>query len=322
MTQTRTPISPLRHVVAGTVLLGATCFATSLGATADPGSGSHFSDLYEREGIRVEVDLKPFSDGGQLQEGTDASFQFRVTDTLTGQPMSGAYPAAWMDLRRIDKQSNGEEVTCQDKLKSFLSGSLMSQPELDLNVYYVLVMNQDASISVVDPLFGFGGSKLLDMVRLPSPAQDWVLSEDQRTLFVSMPEAGSVAVIRTADWRVLEKIALGAAPRRLALQGDGRYLWIGIDAIDDDDGEAIESGVAVLDVASRELVGRVATTRSPSTTTIATPSSPTSWKATSRSSISASEPSCATSPPVRARRRSTTPPPPMRSTSPIASPAR
>lgn len=258
----------LRSLAAAALLLGSASLTGTAEASTTPddavAANTRFTDTYEREGIRVEIDLTPFGDGEQLQEGVDASFDFKITDTLTGQPMSGAYPAAWMDLRLGEENGSDDAAACQDKLKSFLSGSLMSQPELDLNVYYVLVMNKEASISVVDPLFGFGGSKLLDMVRLPSPAQDWVLSKDQRTLFVSMPEAKAVAVIRTADWRVLEKIAVAGAPRRLAMQPDGRYLWIGVDnAPASDSAEAKDSteqsGVTVLDTESREVVAHVAT---------------------------------------------------------------
>ena len=55
---------------------------------------------------------------------------------------------------------------------------MLSRPEVDLNVYYVLALNEDATISVVDPLFGYGSSKLLTMVFLHSPGEDWALSAD------------------------------------------------------------------------------------------------------------------------------------------------
>ena len=66
------------------------------------------------------------------------------------------------------------------KTKSLLEGGLFSKPDIDLNAYYVLALNEDPTISVVDPLFGFGGSKLLAMVPLKSRGDDWVLSADQR----------------------------------------------------------------------------------------------------------------------------------------------
>ena len=55
---------------------------------------------------------------------------------------------------------------------------------------------------VVDPLFGYGGSRLLEMTVLESPGEDWVLSADASLLFVSMPFVGKVAVVDTASWDV------------------------------------------------------------------------------------------------------------------------
>ena len=47
------------------------------------------------------------------------------------------------------------------------------------------VMNEDATLTVVDPLLGFGGSKLLALVPLAAVAEDWALTLDQTRLFVA-----------------------------------------------------------------------------------------------------------------------------------------
>jgi YVTN family beta-propeller protein len=112
------------------------------------------------------------------------------------------------------------------KTKSFLEGGLFSKPDLDLNAYYVLALNEDGTISVVDPLFGFGGSKLLAMVPLKSRGDDWTLSTDQKTLYVSMPDSNAVAVVDTISWEVRASIVTGQSPSRVALQPDQHYLWI------------------------------------------------------------------------------------------------
>ena len=69
-------------------------------------------------------------------------------------------------------------------VESIVSGSILSRPELDLNTYYVLALNADATISVVDPLFGYGSSKLLTMVFLKSPGEDWALTADGSRLIM------------------------------------------------------------------------------------------------------------------------------------------
>jgi YVTN family beta-propeller protein len=212
-----------------------------------------FTDHLEQEGIRVDFHLEPLHDGVAIEEGADVAFSFRITDTTTGMPISGAYPAAWMDLYKKDAEMGEDQ--CNNKLKSFLSGSLLTQPELDLNVYYVLAMNSDGTISVVDPLFGFGGSKLLDMVILQSPAEDWVLGSDRRLLFVTLPDAGKVALVDTANWQVSSNLAVGTEPRRIAAQPDGQYIWVGVDGSE----SGRPPGVSVLSAKERRIVAHIPT---------------------------------------------------------------
>ena len=56
---------------------------------------------------------------------------------------------------------------CRKKAETLIGGSLFAAAELDLNVYYVLALNDNATLTVVDPRFGFGGTKLLALVDLP-----------------------------------------------------------------------------------------------------------------------------------------------------------
>lgn len=203
-----------------------------------------------KEGIAVELEVEPIQ-GDVLMEGEYARVRLKFSDTATGSPMSGIYPGGWMDrLGTKPGMVEGEEgvIDCKKKVESFLGGSILSRPELDLNVYFVLALNQDATISVVDPLFGYGTSKLLTMVFLKSPGEDWVVTEDGNRLFVSMPDVDRVAVVETAGWKVVKEIDTAARPRRVGLQADGQYLWVTTDA-----------GVTVIDARSLEKVADIAT---------------------------------------------------------------
>jgi YVTN family beta-propeller protein len=177
---------------------------------------SELSTQQAQEGIAVEFEAVPLRNSPSLtgnpslQEGDDAAIRFKVSDTTTGAPVRGVYPAAW-----IDRLSEGETMTQARtlvKTKSFLEGGLFTKADVDLNAYYVLALNEDPTISVVDPLFGFGGSKLLAMISLKSRGDDWVLSADQRSLYVSMPDSNAVAVVDTASWEVTASIATGQSP--------------------------------------------------------------------------------------------------------------
>jgi len=178
-------------------------------------------------------------------EGDDAAFRFRVSDHATGQPLAGAYPAAWIDPL---KAGEAADFHCLGKVEEFIGGDLFHRPSVDLNAYYVLALNPDATISVVDPLFGFGGTKLLAMVELDSPGEDWVLSGDRTRLFVSLPDSGKVAVVDAGTWKVTAKLDAGSGPRRLALQPDGAYLWV-----------AVEGGVAAVRTSDLTVAARIVT---------------------------------------------------------------
>src|SRR5205807_918074 len=109
-------------------------------------------------------------------------------------------------------------------------------------------------ISVVDPLFGFGSSKLLGLISLAGRGEDWALSGDQQKLFVSMPEAGQVAVIDTATWKVIKNIDVGPRPARIGLQPDQHYLWVAYG-----ESAAANSGVTVIDTSELRTVQRIKT---------------------------------------------------------------
>lgn len=207
-------------------------------------------------GISIEFSMTPASPGSSVghlqkfQEGEDVTIRFRLTDTATSQPLGGATPAAWMDLVR----ENGplESQTCEKAVKTFLEGSLFSRAELDLNSYYVLALNEDPTITVVDPLFSYGNSKLLALIDLKSPGDDWVTTRDQKLLFVSMPLAGQIAVIDAETWRAISNLDAGAHVNRLVIQSDGHYLWA-----------ASDFGVTVFSLPDLKVAARIATGHGP-----------------------------------------------------------
>jgi len=69
---------------------------------------------------------------------------------------------------------------------------------LDLNSYYVIVMNKEGSLSIIDPLVSMvGKTSTLGMIRLRGPGSDWIKSQDEKRLFVSIPNTGHLAVVNT-----------------------------------------------------------------------------------------------------------------------------
>ena len=105
----------------------------------------------EKQGVRVRLSMQrlPFPQDGTpasvgFRQGDHVKFRFSIQDA-TGQPLIGAYPAAWMHPAAPSER--GDPQVCKDKSNTFVSGSLFSRAELDLNVYYVVTLNDDASLT-------------------------------------------------------------------------------------------------------------------------------------------------------------------------------
>lgn len=203
------------------------------------------SQTYTQEGISVS-----FSVDGKPMAGREATVRFKIVDTNSGKALSSLRPAAWIDRRLGGQPTDARQ--CRDKIQAFLQPSLNRRPEIDLNAYFILALNREPNISVIDPLSGFGGSKLYTLVALPEPGEDWVLSADKRRLYVSMPTANKVAVIDTGSWKIVSNIDGGAKPTRTTLQNDNRYLWVSND-----------NGVTVIDTSSGRVVATIKTGAGP-----------------------------------------------------------
>jgi len=199
----------------------------------------------EREGVEVEFTIEPVDKPSEVMEAKEALVRFKINDKTTKTPLSGVKPAVWLSQRT---EGETDPKICREKVQSFLQGSLRSRPDVDLNTYFLLALNEEANISVIDPLLGFGTSKLLTLVMLKSPGEDWAQKNSEEQLFVSMPLVNQVAVVDTNTWKVVANIDAGTKPSRVRLQPDERYLWVGNDA-----------GVTVIDTATSKVVAQIAT---------------------------------------------------------------
>lgn len=228
-------------------LLLATLLTCALGFSLMTARAQTKTQKIVKDGVEIEFSVElPASHSNEVMAGQDAVFRFKVRDAATKTPLSGSKPAAWMAQRERPGPLGPDQ--CRAKVESFLQGSMRSRPDVDLNAYYLLALNEEASISVIDPLLGFGGTKLLTLVLLKSPGEDWVLTADRSRLFVSMPQSNQVAVVDTTTWKVITNIETGVKPARLALQPDEKYVWV-----------ANETGVIAVDTATLKVTKEIAT---------------------------------------------------------------
>ena len=170
--------------------------------------------VIEEKGLRIEFSIDPIShvpgESPTLIERNYADVKFRITDISTGQPVSPLEPAVW-----IDPLAKTVEIPeCTERLKRYTQGTLSFQAAVDLNKFFILVMNNDQTISVIDPILGISGySQLYAMIRLQAPAADWIFGQEQKKLYVTMPKAGRTAIVSMDDFKVIGTIESGDTKR-------------------------------------------------------------------------------------------------------------
>lgn len=206
---------------------------------------------FTAEGVSIEFSVQPTRSTEPIA-GEEAMVRFKISGTNGRVPLSNLRPVAWVDQRASQQISDAR--ACREKVQAFLQSSFTKRPTVDLNAYFILALNNEPNISVIDPLSGFGGSKLYTLVVLKSPGEDWVLSRDNKRLYVSMPAVNQVAVIDVPTWKVIANVDAGAKPSRLVLQNDGRYLWVG------NNGDTQNaSGVTVIDTVVNKAIRHMMT---------------------------------------------------------------
>ena len=229
-------------------------FPAGCSRDAEPEAGDD-PDTITREGVSVEFSVLPVGGVGDVTADSWADVTFRVTDAGTGDPIKGRFPAAWMDVGEAWEAMGERPMDCRDRVATYLQGIVGVRPMIDLNSHFLLVLNRDNSISVIDPIVGITGiTNLFAQINLSRPGADWALNDDNKRLFVSMPAAGKVAFVDTEAFKVSHEIEAGDQPMRVEMQRDQRYLWVGNNAQDPE-----RSGVTVIDAQDLETVAFIKT---------------------------------------------------------------
>ena len=228
------------------------------GRSAPTGEAVILSRHFEENGVQVELTIARSggADSGArgILEGRDTEIWLSLRDSVTGAPLSGQEMGSWIDRRPSADTTTAD--ACHEKVELYVQGQQQYRPVVDLTSFFVLALNNGNTISVIDPFIGFGSSKLYTTVLLPSPGEDWVLDDQHRRLYVTMPLINAVAVVRTEDWKVDTTLSVGLRPTHIVMAPDGESVWV-------TDGEVggAAGGVTVLDPAKRVVVARLVTGR-------------------------------------------------------------
>lgn len=202
------------------------------------------------EGVSMRLQVLPREDTGRRSAvmGEEVDLRVEVRRLADDQPLSNLPIGLWLD-RRISPMSGAIPV-CGQRVASFLGGGLMNRPLLDLTGYWVVTLDREGSVSVLDPAVQFAGrSSLYSAIQLGGVPFDWVKTVDDALMFVALPGRREVASIDLRTLTLQRRIEVAGEPTRLALQPDGRLLWAAYRGRADGD-----DGVAAIDVADGRVL--------------------------------------------------------------------
>jgi YVTN family beta-propeller protein len=204
--------------------------------------------VVEKEGVRLELRITGETD--RLLDGEATTLELRIRDAISGEPLRGLRPAAWIDNRGALAHPGGREASCRERAGAYLKGNVGSRPLVDLNGHYLLVLNRDPTISVIDPVVGITGrTNLFTNIILPQPGADWAEHRQRRRLLVTLPRANQAALIDSENFKIVSLLNTGREPVRVVSQQTGPLAFTG------NNGDA---SVSVLDLATGKPLTTIA----------------------------------------------------------------
>jgi DNA-binding beta-propeller fold protein YncE len=181
----------------------------------------------DAEGVGIKITLSPVQTPSAPlpRAGEEVELRVSLRRLADAQPLSNLPVGLWLD-RQVSPLS-GAVPSCNRRIADVLSGGLLSRPLLDLTGYWVLTLDQEGGVSVLDPAVNFAGrSSLYKSIRLGSAPFDWIKRDDDSALFVALPDAKAVAAIDLRTLSLSHRTPIEGKPTRLGLQPDGRLLWV------------------------------------------------------------------------------------------------
>jgi YVTN family beta-propeller protein len=221
------------------ILLTISLLISSISSLAENVS-SHSAD-----NLKFSLSTSTNDDTKKMQSNSEKLLKLEISQN--GKAIAKLRPKAWLSLRRSEQIAT--ETSCEAKVRSFASGQLATRADVDLNSYFLLTLNQDKTVAFINPQVA-SSSKLEGIVQLPEQGLDWVLTKDGTKLYVTIPDASSIALIDTTTHSLVNTIATGAGskPTRIVLSPDEQSVWVGLDG---------STKVAVIDRSEKPKVNYV-----------------------------------------------------------------
>jgi DNA-binding beta-propeller fold protein YncE len=194
-----------------------------------------------RDGIDLSLSMHVASE----KTSSHAQLMLSLTDS-TGSALNGVRPLAWLGSNPSGQAVS--EAQCKEKIRGYLSGAMTSQAAVDFNGRWLLALNEDATVGVINPQVALSRTKLEHTVRLPDTGADWLLHPDGNRLLVTIPKANLLSLVDLKHALAVGKISTGKQPTRLALSPNLDQVFVG------NDGEASVSVINLSGASSSQTL--------------------------------------------------------------------
>jgi hypothetical protein len=161
---------------------------------------------------------------------TDASglgdLRVQLRDRLTQQPVD--YPpqrlAAW--LQKPLPTLAEAETRCADKVRMLATSGMGRRASVDLNAHRLMAVNDDRSITFINPFLRLSNAKLEQVITLPGDVTAVLHRRDAHEVWLAMSQSNEVLVIDTDARRIKHSHALEAGATPSALVESGGAVWV------------------------------------------------------------------------------------------------
>lgn len=122
-------------------------------------------------------------------------FRLRVdlTDVATGRPPSGLELAGW--IRRVDRLNR----SCEDEARAYRVTRAIAGGAVDLNGVVLAVLNEDASVGIIDPKLNGQPANMLAAASLGSLPRDFAIDRANMRALFAFEAKGIVEELALAD---------------------------------------------------------------------------------------------------------------------------
>ncbi len=175
----------------------------------------------DADAVQVSVAFTPRADASGLGE-----LRVQLRDRLTQQPVD--YPpqrlAAW--LQKPLATLAEAETRCADKVRMLASSGVGRRASVDLNAHRLMAVNDERSITFINPFLRLSNAKLEEVLTLPGDVTAVLHRRDAHEVWLALADADLLLVVDTDARRVKQRHALarGAAP--VALAEVGGAVWV------------------------------------------------------------------------------------------------